>query len=179
MRHSLSRRGRLWSLSSLLLLVAPFGCASVTSGVKWHPHADAPALENRGDGCYVEVYELGNAPTRPHQVVGTLELSLDAQELSSGGGQGVAERFQKAACEYGVFLVTDIKAFPDTTRGGASFEAKGAVYLDEQGRPILVRSGKDGTGGDAAEAAAEPTEAASAEPSDDAAPQGAAEPAAP
>lgn len=134
-------------VSSLALVLLPLGllaCASATTGVNWQPRDDAPTLPSRGDGCYVEVYETGKEPTRPYQVVGKLRLKLDRDELASGGGQGVAQRFKRAACEYGVFLVTDIKAFPDATRGGAEYEAKGAVYLDDEGRPILVRSGNEG-----------------------------------
>lgn len=129
------------SLATAASLASLVACASTTTGVKWAAHDDAPALPSRGDGCYVEVYELGNEPARPYQVVGVLTLRLGADELSSGGGQGIADRFKKAACEYGVFLVKDIKAYPDTTRGGAEYEAKGAVFLDDEGRPILVRSG--------------------------------------
>lgn len=125
------------------LVVVVVACASTTTGVKWQPRDDAPSLPSRGGGCYVEVYELGNEPERPYQVVGVLTLRLSADELQSGGGQGISERFKKAACEYGVFLVKDIKAYPDTTRGGAEYEAKGAVFLDDNGRPILVRSGND------------------------------------
>lgn len=149
MRFSFAPWRRLSEVAALSFITTSLACAGMTTGVKWHPRGDAPTLPSRGDGCYVEVYEAGKAPTRPYQVVGTLELSLDADQLASSGGQGVAERFKKAACEYGVFLVTDIKMFPDPTRGGASYEAKGAVYLDDEGRPILVRTAKDAEAADA------------------------------
>ncbi len=140
--RSRSRRWWLALSSSLFALVG--GCASTLSGVKWQPAADAPPLPSRGAGCYVEVYELGNEPERPYRVVGVLTLKVSGEELrSGGGGQGISERFQKSACEYGVFLVKDIKAYPDTTRGGVEYEAKAAVFLDESGQPILVRSGND------------------------------------
>lgn len=130
------------AVSSSLVLLA-VSCASLTTGVKWEPKADAPKLPSRGDGCYVEVYELGNEPPRPYRVVGELSMRLDAEELRSGGGQGVSDRFKKAACEYGIFLVKDIKSYPDTSRGGAEYEAKAAVFLDDKGEPILVRSMND------------------------------------
>lgn len=144
-KRTLVNSGR--GLSSSCALLLAIGCASATTGVKWEPRADAPPLPSRGGGCYVEVYELGKEPARPYLVVGVLTLKLDAEDLRTGGGQGITDRFKKAACEYGVFMVKDIKAYPDTTRGGAEYEAKAAVFLDDKGQPILVRSGNDAVAG--------------------------------
>jgi hypothetical protein len=116
------------------------GCKSLTTGVKWEPRPDAPDLPARGDGCYVEVFELGREPERPYLVVGTLVLELSGDDLRSGGGQSVAKRFKEAACERGVFLVKDVKGYPNTVTGGVLYEAKAAVLLDENGQPILARS---------------------------------------
>ncbi|MFZ9888059.1 MAG: hypothetical protein ACO3JL_11205 [Myxococcota bacterium] len=124
-------------LTGALLCLA---CTTLRTGVAFTPHADAPELTTRPDGCYVEVLELGREPRRRYLAVGTLQLRVSDEDLRFPA-VSVADRFRKAGCEYGVFLVKDIKAFPDPGRGVVEYSATAALWLDDQGIPIVVPTG--------------------------------------
>lgn len=140
-------------LSLFLLTAVAFACKSATTGVKWEPKSGAPDLGSRGDGCYVEMYEAGREPERPYKVVGKLVLDLNRDAVKGGGGADVSSRFKQAACEYGVFLIKDVKTFPDPTSGAIFYEATAAVWVNEKGEPILQQQqngpAPEATGGDA------------------------------
>jgi hypothetical protein len=128
-----------------LLLLAFTGlclgaCKTMTSGVSFERKTDAPELGGRGDGCYVEIFELGNEPERAYQVVGVMTLELSNEQIKNGQGEDVARRFKEAACGYGAFMVKDIKTYPEPTSGRVLYEAKAAVFLDENGKPILQKT---------------------------------------
>lgn len=165
--NPVNRMNRRLVLALCLLAFGLLGglvaCKSVTSGVKWEPKPDIPDLGNRGGGCYVELYEVGREPDRPYKIVGTMVLDLNRDQMKAGGGADVAKRFKESACEYGVFLIKDVKTYPEPTSGRMLYEAKAAVWIDENGDPILQQSQKDEEPGD--EAAGDDV-AAEAEPSE-------------
>lgn len=117
-----------------VFLLAASGCPSTRSGVKFEPLPDAPVLEPRPEGCHVDIHERGKPVTRPHKVVGTLVLEASRDQVQAEGGAGVTERMKTAACTYGIFIVKDIKAYPNAgVQGGVVYEAEAAVLLDENG----------------------------------------------
>lgn len=133
-------RSRLLTLSTIACLVA-LACTTLSTGVVFTPHADAPALTPRPDGCYVEVLEVGQEPTRPHVVVGALFLRVTKDDLRLSA-TSIAERFREAGCAYGAFLIKDLKAYPDPARGVVEYQATAALLIDERGEPLLVPSSR-------------------------------------
>lgn len=125
---------RLTLLCALSLLLP--ACSGLRGQAKFEPLPDAPPLTPRANNCHVEVLELGKTFSRDHQVVGTLLMELSRDDLASEGGRGVTERLRAAACERGLYVVRDIKAYPNVATGAVLYEAKGAVLLDDEGRPI-------------------------------------------
>ena len=125
------------AISSLLAVLLLAGCA--TTGIKYEKAEGAPELPGRGAGCHVEIMELGRELEHEYEfkTMGTLVWKLSAAELRAlDGEEAIQKRLLKAACEYGLYVVTDITAYPNSQYGGATYEAKGGVLLDKEGNPI-------------------------------------------
>lgn len=132
---------RLIALFTLLAAstLGAFACATLTgvvSGVKYEALDLDVKLEPRGEGCHVDVFELGREAEHEHpfKITGTLVWTLSKTQLRELAPKDIENRIHQAACRYGLFVISEVTAYPSTKTGGVVYEAKGGVLTDAEGR---------------------------------------------
>jgi len=131
---------RALSIVFALILGQTFLASCASGGVKYTALDPSLELAPRPSGCHIDNFTLGREATHqyPFLVTGNLLWSLKKTQIDALGPDGLQKKIHDAACSNGLFLVSDITAYPNTQTGGMSYEAKGAVLVDEDGLPLNV-----------------------------------------
>lgn len=149
------RRLALWLALCALSLLAG-SCITAINNAKLKPIEGAPEVEKRADGCHVEVFQDGEAVTRPHADLGTVELDWPKKKIEEQGPEGAINTLKAFACEKGAFVIKDLRALAMGVGEGMIYEATFATLLGEDGKPLNPKGSKPEAAVDAGPAPTDP-----------------------
>ncbi len=127
-----ARRLTLAAASAALAL----GCITAYNRPTLTPRDDAPEVEQRGDGCHVDVFQDGEPVPRPHLDLGAVELDWPQKKIEEQGPEGAIATLKAFACEKGAFIIKDLRALAKGVGEGMIYQATFATLLGDDGKPL-------------------------------------------
>lgn len=126
-------------LVTLGLALCALACITTYNKPKLTLLEGAPAVEQRADGCHVDVYQDGEEVPRPHAVLGSVELDWPQKKIEEQGPEGAISTLKAYACENGAFLIKDLRALSMGVGEGMIYEGTFATLLDDSGKPLNAK----------------------------------------